>query len=135
MQSVAFYIVTSSIAFGLAAMCEALLSSSFYIVSGADTPSNSKPLRKTCCTFIESNKRACERAIFCSSIILYYPSYTNHGITLRVLSNSYPLGVVHSYLQHEAQFQDRLQVWQEFQFQRQELIRSHRNQLLCYDQN
>ena len=38
-----------------------------YIASGADTPSNSKPLRKTCCTLIESNKRACDKGIFVSS--------------------------------------------------------------------
>lgn len=70
---------TSSIAFGLAAMCEASLHfitwllraqpfvlrpcvklslHFFYMVSGAETPSNSKPLCRTCCTLIESNKRA-----------------------------------------------------------------------------
>jgi hypothetical protein len=67
-----------------------------YIASGADTPSNSKPLRKTCCTLIESNKRACDKGIFVSSTNLTPSCYTIHEITQLSLSDSYQFDVVHS---------------------------------------
>ena len=46
-----------------------------YIASGADTPSNSKPLCNTCCTLIDNNKRACVSASSSPSTLcsLYQP--------------------------------------------------------------